>query len=383
MARDLRTRLAGIRSASRPEERKGHNIEVKSGHRILSGWNLVSPNFWMRKLEQPYFYTEPHQLVDGAPFSARLKDTKLSFLGMRFLDLETTGLSGGTGTVAFLATLGRFSSENNFVTTQYFIDDYPGEPEMIQHLASDLAEAETVVTYNGGSFDLPLFRTRCILNGLRPPTVPQHIDLLVATRRLWRGILPDCSLGTIEREILFINRGPDIPGSAIPELWFSYLRGAKDAELGLSLVFSHNDQDVRTLAWLLSHLTNGFALGKLVKADPVGLAILVGRSNPAQALRILEDALEEGNPRVIKPLMQIYWRAGRRRDRMALVPRLPDDVYGLCMKSLYAEKIDNNLDAALRYAVQGLSCATGSMTIRLKKRLKRLTLIQEAKGGTE
>ncbi|MFH2116406.1 MAG: ribonuclease H-like domain-containing protein [Spirochaetota bacterium] len=296
---------------------------------------------------------------------------------MCFFDLETTGLSGGTGTVAFLATLGRFTAMDNFSTSQYFMDDYPGEPAMIHRLAMDLSKAESIVTYNGGSFDLPLFRTRCIMNGLRPPELSRHLDLLTVARRLWRVVLPDCSLGTIEREILSIDRGPDLPGSAIPERWFSYLRGGKEAREALDLVFSHNDHDVRTLALLLVMLAVGLVDGQVFKADPVGLAVLLGRSSPELALGILEAALANGEVRAIKPLMRIYWKAGRRQERMSLVPQLPDDTYGLYMKSVHAEKLDRDLESAINLADQALAQASGNMAIRLEQRLKRLRSLWE------
>jgi hypothetical protein len=300
---------------------------------------------------------------------------------MCFFDLETTGLSGGTGTVAFLATLGRFSAIDRFSTVQYFIDDYPGEPAMVSRLAAELAEAEAVVSYNGSSFDLPLFRTRCILNGLRPPELPWHVDLLIPARRLWRGVLPDCSLGTIEREILSIDRGPDLPGSAIPERWFSYLRGGDEAGSLMDLVFSHNDTDVRTLAQLLLMMAKGFLEGKIPRADPVGLAFLLGRSNPDLALYTLEAALATGESRVVKPLMRRYWKADRRKDRMDLAPLLPDDGYGLYMKSVYAEKVDKDLDAALALSVQALDLAEGSMFKRIEHRQKRLKHLLGLKGS--
>jgi len=376
MARDLRTRLADLRSTTKPCSSVTPRCSSVPSARTLPGWEQISPHFWMRERGLPLSPLDLGQHVEGAVFSSRLKETRLSLSGMRFFDLETTGLSGGTGTVAFLATLGRFSANDCFSTVQYFIDDYPGEPAMVSRLAADLAEAETVVSYNGSSFDLPLFRTRCILNGLRPPDLPWHVDLLIPARRLWRGVLPDCSLGTIEREILSIDRGPDLPGSAIPERWFSYLRGGDEAGSSMDLVFSHNDNDVRTLAQLLVMMAKGFLEGKIPRADPVGLAFLLGRSNPDLALYTLEAALATGESRVVKPLMRRYWKMGRRGDRMDLVPLLPDDGYGLYMKSVHAEKVDKDLDAALALTVRALGLAGGSMLKRLEVRQKRLDRLQ-------
>jgi hypothetical protein len=370
MARDLRTRLAGIRSTTIPRN------PTTSSQRILAGWEQISPHFWMRERSLPVPPVDFDQPLDAATFSARLRDSRLVLTGLRFFDLETTGLSGGTGTVAFLATVGRFTTCNGFTTVQYFMDDYPGEPALVNRLARDLSETATIVTYNGASFDLPLFRTRCIMNGLKPPELPRHVDLLPVARRLWRTVLPDCSLGTIEKSILSIDRGPDLPGSAIPERWFSYLRGGNDTEEAMEVVFSHNDSDVRTLGLLLIMMAKGFAKGSIFRADPVGLAFLLGRSNPELALATLELALEKGESRAIKPLMRNYWKAGRREDRMRLVPLLPDDSYGLYMKSLRAEKVDRDLAVALSLAGQALAVAESSMAKRLEQRLKRLVRLQ-------
>lgn len=404
MARDLRTRLAGIRSNSRPrqasmsEERRltadpgtdspmsgnGYIAGLPSGmhrcQRELSGWDLVSPHFWMRELSRPFSPVDLEQTIDGSPFSLRLKEARLSLSGMRFFDLETTGLSGGTGTIAFLATLGRFSGSDRFNTVQYFMDDYPGEPSMVSRLATDLSAAAVVVSYNGSSFDLPLFRTRCILNGLRPFEPLWHLDLLQAARRLWRGVLPDCSLGTVEREILSCDRGPDLPGSAIPERWFSFLRGGEGAGSAMEMVFSHNDNDVRALALLLVMMAKGFMDGRILRADPVGLASILDRSNPDLALETLETAVASGNLRAIKPLMRNYWKAGRREDRMGLIPLLPDDSYGLYMKSLHAEKVGKDLDTALSFTEKALALAEGIMVRRLEHRLRRLRRVQTVKG---
>jgi hypothetical protein len=326
----------------------------------------------MRELSKPISAVNVDQQVHGAPFSPRLKEARLPLSGLRFFDLETTGLSGGTGTVAFLATVGRFNAGNRFNTVQYFMDDYPGEAAMIHKLAADLEQAEAVVSYNGSSFDLPLLRTRCIMNGCCPPDPPWHLDLLFPARRLWRRVLSDCTLGTIEKEILGINRGPDLPGSAIPERWFSFLRGGRDSEKAMEVVFSHNENDVRTLALLLVMLAKGFGEGRITRADPVGLAAALAGSDPALALDTLETALAGGESRAVKPLMRSYWKSGRREDRMALIPLLPDDSYGLYMKSIRAEKVDNDPVAATFLAERALVMAEGSMARRLEQRLERL-----------
>lgn len=289
-----------------------------------------------------------------------------------FFDLETTGLSGGTGTVAFLAAVGHYIPGAGFSSDQYFIDDYPAEPAMIGMLRDRLCRAAGVVTYNGATFDMPLFRTRCIMHGLRPPDIHCHLDLLHPARRLWRSVLPDCSLGTLERQVLGSDRGPDVPGSAIPEIWLSYIQKPDLANPALELVFEHNASDVRTLAALFLLVTRGLADRSLPTADPLGLAMLVGRVDPGAAIRILETALADGDCRAARPLMTRYWQAGRRAERIALARYLDDDCYGLLMKSIHAETVDADLANAIQLAERAGRIASASNLPRVESRLRRL-----------
>jgi hypothetical protein len=243
---------------------------------------------------------------------------------------------------------------------------------MISRLTLDLNNTGALVTYNGSTFDVPLYRTRCVMNGIPPPELAIHIDLLAPARRLWRGILEDCTLRTIERQILHVDRGPDIPGSAIPERWFSFLRQGSSGFQNMDVVFSHNDQDVRTLAQLLITIRNGLDQGRLENANPAGLAVLAGRSDAAQAVRILQEALSNGDSRAVKPLMHAYWQQGKRQERMNLIPALPEDAYGFYMKSIHAEKIENNLELATFYAKKAHKLASGLKAIRIAQRVDKL-----------
>ncbi|MBL8968594.1 MAG: hypothetical protein JNG85_16435, partial [Spirochaetaceae bacterium] len=64
---------------------------------------------------------------------------------LRFFDLETTGLSGGSGTVAFLAAVGRVK-DGSFSVVQFFLEDYPGEPVWLAALLEELGEETSLVT---------------------------------------------------------------------------------------------------------------------------------------------------------------------------------------------------------------------------------------------
>lgn len=170
-----------------------------------------------------------------------------------FLDTETTGLSGGTGTVAFLIGCGWFDG-NQFVTEQIFMRDFREERAALSCLAELAGERKFLITFNGKTFDIALLATRFIMNRLPDPlSVMPHLDLLHPSRRLLGHRLPNSRLGTIEEAVLKFSRDGDIPGSEIPQRYFDWLRYG-DPRL-MKDVFEHNRLDVVSMAALARHLT--------------------------------------------------------------------------------------------------------------------------------
>lgn len=172
-----------------------------------------------------------------------------------YLDIETTGLSGGTGTYAFLIGAGRFDRDD-FLLAQFFMRDPVEEPGLLLALEEFLAPCETLVTYNGKAFDVPILAGRYQFNGWKTPfSSLAHLDLLHLSRRLWRERLPSRTLGNIETFILGARRTEeDVPGWMIPQLYFDYLRSG-DAR-PLKSVFYHNAMDVVAMAALLNHVSH-------------------------------------------------------------------------------------------------------------------------------
>lgn len=169
-----------------------------------------------------------------------------------FLDTETTGLSGGAGTYAFLIGVGRFEGEV-FHLAQFFMHDPIDEPAQLAALEEFLAPCRALVTYNGKSFDIPLLNSRFTYHGWRNPFKDlSHVDLLHLARRLWRERLPSRTLGNLEVQILGTQRTEDdVPGWMIPQMYFDYLRNG-DAR-PLKSVFYHNAMDILSLASLFNH----------------------------------------------------------------------------------------------------------------------------------
>jgi hypothetical protein len=165
-----------------------------------------------------------------------------------FLDTETTGLAGGTGTAAFLVGIG-FVEGDRFRVRQYFMRDYHEEPALLAALAEELRRFSFLVTFNGKMFDVPLLETRFRLDRARfPLSEAPHLDLLHPARRLWKTRLESCRLQVLESEILGVRRHGDIPGEAIPGIYFDYVR-RRDAR-AMARVFEHNRIDIVSLAAL-------------------------------------------------------------------------------------------------------------------------------------
>ncbi len=169
-----------------------------------------------------------------------------------FLDTETTGLSGGTGTYVFMVGVGFFEGDR-FVIRQYFMRHHAEELAMLALLDALFPRFRAVVTFNGKAFDLPLLATRFVASRRRLSLQPTlHLDLLFPSRRFWRQRLESCALGTLERGILGHVRHRDVPSWVIPELYFQYVRGG-DAR-SIAGLFDHNEHDILSLVALAARM---------------------------------------------------------------------------------------------------------------------------------
>ena len=231
-----------------------------------------------------------------------------------YLDTETTGLAGGTGTYAFLVGVGFFDG-GEFEVRQYFMRDLDEEPALLAALDPLLREVDGLVTYNGAGFDLPLLETRFVLARRRWPEAAFHLDLLPAARRLWSARLPDCRLGTVEQHALGFVREDDLPGALIPQVYFDYLRRKSPGEL--PRVFEHNRHDILSLAALAGWVaqTVGQAPGVDLGPDELaGLGRLWETADPDRGEACYRTALDRGLPSPARErlLARLAWREKRR-----------------------------------------------------------------------
>jgi uncharacterized protein len=197
-----------------------------------------------------------------------------------FMDTETTGLAGGTGTMAFLVGIGYFG-DDGFIIEQYFVRRFAEERAVLAqflNLLERTAGAQgALVTFNGKCYDLPLLYNRAVLQRFPVmPVIDVHIDLLYPARRLWRRHLPDCALKTLERAVSGVVREGDVPACLIPERYFRYLRTADPTPL--KEVFYHNQLDIVSMVAVLDAMLLLFAQepeGACLPADRLSLVRLM------------------------------------------------------------------------------------------------------------
>jgi hypothetical protein len=169
-----------------------------------------------------------------------------------YLDTETTGLAGGTGTVAFMVGLAWIEGDALRVV-QWLLPDFAAEGALVERVSERLTRAGVVVSFNGKSFDLPLLKARARLAGTDLPTDGRaHLDLLHVTRRLLHSGWPDCRLRTAEARALRLERTDDLPGAEAPAAWRRWLQHGDGSALGR--VADHNRADLLALVALLALL---------------------------------------------------------------------------------------------------------------------------------
>ena len=223
-----------------------------------------------------------------------------------FLDTETTGLAGGTGTYAFLVGLAWWDA-GGLQVEQLFMRDHGEEHSLLLEIARRLRERPVLVTFNGKTFDWPLLETRFrMTRAIEPPAFAAHLDLLHPARQLWRLQLGSVRLAELERSVLGgdalgWSRHEDVDSSQIPEIYFDYLRGGPAEPL--AGVFRHNRMDLRGLAALAGRVFRTLAEPESIAAAPeaslelYGVSRLLGRRGERSRARAMyERALEAGLP---------------------------------------------------------------------------------------
>jgi len=256
---DIKEKLARLDSSSRSQsETTNQNdewiaaVEAELDVKVIrdgSSFFLLKENYY------PLFENENSKLITEGTVSPKFNlitdegaDKSFHWRKLIFIDLETTGLAGGTGTYAFLIGLGHIELDN-IVVRQYLLPDFSHEWLMLKFVEQAIQSFDHVASFNGKSFDIPLINSRFILNRMIPilEGMP-HVDLLHASRRIWKRRLPSCDLQTLESHILDYQRVGDIPGELIPQLYFEFIR--KREAFMMAEVLEHNFHDIVNLVLL-------------------------------------------------------------------------------------------------------------------------------------
>jgi hypothetical protein len=287
-----------------------------------------------------------------------------------YLDTETTGLSGGAGTVAFLVGLGWWDDEG-YVLEQLLVRALGEEAPMLARVSERLAGASMIVTFNGKSFDMPLLRTRFVMARMDSPVTPPHLDLLHVARRVHReraGL--GCRLVTIERDVLGFVRHDDVESGDVSACYLHFLRtGDARALLG---VIEHNAWDVVAMAALVG-LYGQPLEGGLVPTDLVGVARTLRRAGALErALETAHIAVErEASPESLRARAEIAKACGDRaralEDFETLAATVDDPTARLELSKLYEHWVKQPM-RALEWAQRG----TGEDEERARRRAARL-----------
>jgi hypothetical protein len=294
-----------------------------------------------------------------------LRQSKIN--NLTFLDLETTGLAGGAGTLAFLVGVGFFKGKE-FHIRQYFLRDPAEETAMLYALQEDLEQATGIVSFNGRTFDLPILEMRYML-GLRKRwalTQMPHFDLLFPARRLWQRELHDCRLGTLERHILGVSRTEeDVPGEEIPGLYQDYLRTGDVSEM--NRVVYHNAQDILSLVSLAIRILDRHQVtdpSRLSSCEALAIARWhqeAGRAEPTE--RSFRIAIDQAPRRELRiEALRRYAEYLKRKGNRAAASELwrawhktaPDDLTPCIELAKFYEWHTHDLKQARQWTEQGL-----------------------------
>lgn len=269
-----------------------------------------------------------------------------------YIDTETTGLAGGSGTLAFLIGIACLN-QGGLHLRQYLITQFAAEAALLTELKQALPAGHRLVSYNGKTYDLPLLTTRYRMQGMRSPlsNLP-HLDLLHPVRRLFAKRWADCRLTTLEHNLLGLTRQDDLPGAEAPQAWFDYMRGGRGDKL--IKVVEHNRQDILSLAAGHAAVADSIRHPLPHRMDMHGLGRWLAETDETTARDTLlahEAHLADDGRRL---LAQLHRRAGCWEQA---VPIWEDLAAAGCQESLerlakYHEHVSRDLARAWDYARQ-------------------------------
>ena len=303
--------------------------------------------------------------------------------GALYLDTETTGLAGGTGTVAFLVGLAFWDPDPQgdgraeLVVEQLLVRNLGEEAPMLAHVAARVRAASMLVTFNGKSFDMPLLRTRFVLARMEAPPEPPHLDLRHVARRIHKARGVQCRLIGLEDKILGFVRQDDVPSGDVSACYLHFLRTGETAAL-LGVV-EHNLWDVVTMASLLGLYGEPLEGSALAGDDLAGAARVLRRAGAHESARAFAEAAVDrgGGTESLRARAEIAKVLGDRaralRDFHAVLEREDDPRVRLELAKIY-EHHERDLARALVLTTLGTGEsdeARGKRRRRIEEKLAR------------
>lgn len=281
--------------------------------------------------------------------------------GLLFLDTETTGLAGGTGTLPFMVCLARIQGDC-LQLGQWVLTGFAGEAALLETLFGWIEPATHLVSYNGKSFDVPLLTARYRLARQADPfagnaadksagTGKGHIDLLHLTRRAYGHGWDDCRLQTAEQRLLGFVRENDFPSHLIPQAWTDFVRGGGVEPL--RAIAEHNQHDVLSLAALLAMLARTYTEPGHEAVNALKVAqVHAGRGDVQNAIDHLTGAWSALDETAFLFLAKLHRHQRQDEQAIAIWMRLGENncVRGIEALAKYHEHVTHELEAALEFA---------------------------------
>jgi uncharacterized protein len=367
-------RLVGESARRPPHGASGDDeVAVCLGGSVLDN-GLILVEGWLT-FEHRHGSVAIGELAD-APVHMLSSGTPTASGGLLFLDTETTGLAGGTGTLPFLLGLARVE-DGQLCWRQYFLTGFRGEAALLSHAREWLLEAEQLVSYNGKTFDVPLLVTRHRLQRLDCPLEAKaHIDLLHPTRTAFGTVWPDCRLQTAERNLLGFARQDDLPGWLVPGVWGELVRAGTTRDL--PRVLEHNRLDLISLAALLAVLSHIHAEPGHPEADALALArrhVRTGRQ--VEAAECLERRRHDLDVAGLLELASLRRRLGQWEQAVGIWQQLarqgvPEAILSLAK---YHEHVAHDYQSALTSSLElcALQPDEGAHRLRLDRLQRKLS----------
>jgi uncharacterized protein YprB with RNaseH-like and TPR domain len=377
---DRFSRLAALKparpAAARPGALRAPDEEDSLARRLGAG---VAKNHFGEHLSIRSWFSTPEfsepssaslDLLSRARDEALSRRTRVELADPEkwlFLDTETTGLAGGTGTYAFLVGLAWWDA-GGLQIEQFLMRDFSEEHSLLHELSARVASRPVLVTFNGKSFDWPLLESRFTMTrSIAAPKLAAHLDLLHPARALWKLRLGSVRLVELERHVLDAprlgwRRDDDVSSALIPQFYFDYLRGGPTEPL--AGIVRHNQMDLRGLAALFGKinalLSEPRAAEETQSLDLFGLSrFLQRRGETDRAHSACSQALEIGLPAEFcsKARRELALMAKRRGEHnraaeiwQEIVADAHDGIFACEQLAIHYERHGKNLERAAEFA---------------------------------